>query len=82
MGSPQLFSLSPRMCFCECVWACTHTSFASVRCPEALFLLGLLGKMFGANQWWATGTCAKRPHRQRDPAVINLVPSTQRACRY
>lgn len=55
---------------------------ASACRPEALFLLRLLGKMFGANQWRTTGTPTKRPHHQRAPVVINLAPSTQRACRY
>lgn len=63
----QLFSLSP-LCVCAGVGACTRTSFASAIGPEALFLLRLLGKMFAANQWWATGTCVKRPHHQWGPS--------------
>lgn len=36
---------------CVCVvCVCMHTDFASACRPKALFLLRLLGKMFGANQ--------------------------------
>lgn len=72
------------MCACGVRCAvCGVRSCCAMACrPEALFLLRLLGKMFGANQQRTTGTPTKRPHHQRAQVVINLAPSTQRACWY